>query len=115
MAPNLHEACTIAETEDVSMAGKILVEMSGSPTLITRGAEGMTLFGAGDPCHLDAQAANVVDVSGAGDTVVTTAALALAAGATLFEAITVANAAAAVAVSKPGTATVTQEELLSFL
>jgi len=63
--------------------------------------------------HLAAAAREVADVTGAGDTVIATLALALAAGADVVEAATLANAAAGVTVSKFGPSSVTPEELIN--
>ncbi len=77
---------------------------------------GMLLAGrAGAPVHVPARAREVFDVSGAGDTVIATAALALMSGATIQEAAILANAAAGVVVAKIGTATCSPEELLKAL
>jgi len=75
----------------------------------------MTLFGqAGRPLWVPAMARQVYDVSGAGDTVMSTLTLALAAGAPIERAVTLANVAAGVVVEKLGTATATPEEILKF-
>src|ERR1700754_330716 len=80
--------------------------------LVTQSEHGMTLVTReGGSIHVPALPAKVRDVSGAGDTVVAALALSLAAGADWEAALRVANAAAAVAVSKKGTATVTATEL----
>ncbi|WP_295389024.1 bifunctional D-glycero-beta-D-manno-heptose-7-phosphate kinase/D-glycero-beta-D-manno-heptose 1-phosphate adenylyltransferase HldE [uncultured Thiodictyon sp.] len=80
--------------------------------LITRGEQGMTLLWEGQPpLHLPTRAREVYDVTGAGDTVVATLALALAAGAPPPEAVRLANAAAGIVVGKLGTATTTVAEL----
>jgi D-beta-D-heptose 7-phosphate kinase/D-beta-D-heptose 1-phosphate adenosyltransferase len=80
--------------------------------LATRSAEGMTLVMKGEaPRHFKAEAREVFDVSGAGDTVVATLALALAAGANPYEAAHLANIAAGIVVGKSGTATLSAEEL----
>ena len=85
--------------------------------LITRGERGMTLCrrGGEPPLHVAAETHRVFDVTGAGDTVVATLAAALAAGAPLADAVRLANAAAGVAVTKPGTATVSPAELKQAL
>ena len=101
------------EPFDVERAARALCEqLPGTSLLVTRGAEGMTLYrdGAG-ALQIAAHARTVYDVTGAGDTVVAALALALAAGAPLEQAALLANAAAGVAVSKIGTATVSQDEL----
>ena len=80
--------------------------------LVTKSEHGMTLVPRdGDPVHVPAHPVKVRDVSGAGDTVVAALALALAAGADWETVLRIANAAAAVAVSKKGTAIVTTSEL----
>lgn len=80
--------------------------------LITRGEHGITLLQRGEPPrHLPAHAKEVYDVTGAGDTVISTLAAALAAGAPLEDATALANLAAGIVVGKLGTATVTLEEL----
>src|SRR5206468_12584541 len=83
--------------------------------LITRGEHGMWLSGAAAEGSIPAVAREVSDVTGAGDTVVATLALALASGATLAEAAVLANHAAGVVVGKFGPATVTPDELLASL
>ena len=81
--------------------------------LITRGEQGMTLVRPGEPeLHLPAHAREVFDVTGAGDTVVSTLAVALAAGEALPAAVALANLAAGIVVGKLGTATVGFAELL---
>ncbi|MFT6734190.1 MAG: D-beta-D-heptose 7-phosphate kinase/D-beta-D-heptose 1-phosphate adenosyltransferase [Polaribacter sp.] len=80
--------------------------------LITRGEQGMTLLRPEQPeLHLPAVAREVFDVTGAGDTVISTLATSLAAGSSIENAVTYANAAAAVVVGKLGTATVGSHEL----
>jgi len=79
--------------------------------LITRGEHGMWLDHAGADGYLPASAREVADVTGAGDTVIATLALAIAAGATMPEAARLANEAAGIVVAKFGAATVTPAEL----
>lgn len=79
--------------------------------LLTRSEEGMSLFTDAGVSHVKAQAREVFDVSGAGDTVIGTLAVALAAGWTLERAMALANRAGGIVVGKLGTATVTSEEL----
>jgi bifunctional ADP-heptose synthase (sugar kinase/adenylyltransferase) len=71
----------------------------------------MTLFDAQGPIHVSAQAREVFDVTGAGDTVIATMAALVAAGFSMREALPFANRAAGVVVGKFGTATVSYEEL----
>jgi len=79
--------------------------------LVTRSEEGMTLFDAGGELHVSAQAREVFDVTGAGDTVIATLAAMVAAGLPLRDAVPVANKAGGIVVGKFGTATVSYEEL----
>jgi D-beta-D-heptose 7-phosphate kinase/D-beta-D-heptose 1-phosphate adenosyltransferase len=102
--------------EDVDRAAADLGALLGPDTavLITRGAQGMSLFEPGrGPVHVPAQAREVYDVTGAGDTVAATMALALASGLPLATACRLASLAAAVVVAKVGTATCTLEELIA--
>ncbi len=75
----------------------------------------MTLFRADEVIHEAAQAREVYDVSGAGDTVIATLAMLLAAGAAWDEAARIANLAAGIVVGKLGTAVVSRQELQSVL
>jgi rfaE bifunctional protein kinase chain/domain len=79
--------------------------------LLTRSEEGMSLFTDQGVSHVRAQAREVFDVSGAGDTVIATLAVALAAQWPLDRAMALANRAGGIVVGKLGTATVTSEEL----
>jgi rfaE bifunctional protein kinase chain/domain len=83
--------------------------------LLTRSEEGMTLFSADGVLHQPAQAREVFDVSGAGDTVIAALAVARAGGADWNESIRAANLAAGIVVGKLGTAIVTREELAALL
>ncbi len=90
----------------------MLAELDLDALLITRGEHGMTLLRAGHPeLHLPAQAREVFDVTGAGDTVISTLASALAAGEDLPNAVALSNLAASLVVAKLGTATVSTPEL----
>lgn len=102
---------------EIIAAARALIDRCGLDTiLVTRSQEGMTLVPRdGEPRHLPAQAREVYDVSGAGDTVVATVAAALACGADLEEAARLANVAAGIVVGKVGTAAVAVEELLHTL
>lgn len=84
--------------------------------LVTRGDKGMALFEKNnEPFSIPALASEVFDVSGAGDTVLSVASLALSSGASLREAVVLSNFAAAVVVKKVGTATVSQSEILEII
>ncbi|WP_346353563.1 bifunctional heptose 7-phosphate kinase/heptose 1-phosphate adenyltransferase [Azotosporobacter soli] len=98
----------------VERAGKdLLAKLQGEAVLITRGPEGMSLFlKDGAVHHIPVtNRSEVFDVSGAGDTVVATMALAFAAGASMLEAAVLANYAAGIVVRKLGTATTNPAEL----
>jgi len=95
-------------------AGKTILEkLDAKAVLISRGPDGMTLFEkTGTVTHIPVtNKSEVYDVTGAGDTVVATMILALAAGASYENAARLSNFAAGIVVKKPGTATTTQEEL----
>ncbi len=81
--------------------------------LLTRGEEGMTLFTKGRSKTIQAQAREVFDVTGAGDTVIAALAVMLAAGANLEAAVRLANRAAGIVVGKLGTAAATHAELFA--
>lgn len=81
--------------------------------LVTRSEEGMSLFTAQGDLHVKAQAREVFDVTGAGDTVIATLATMVAAGLDLKDAVPIANKAGGIVVGKFGTATVSYEELFA--
>lgn len=102
----------ISTNEDARKAATALRQRIGvENVLITRGEHGMWLDHAGQDGYLPASAREVADVTGAGDTVIATLALAIAAGADMFEAARLANEAASIVVGKFGAATVRPEEL----
>lgn len=107
----------VETSADITAAARdILVQCGIENALVTRSHEGMSLVGQTDTSvHLPAQAREVFDVSGAGDTVVATLAAALAAGMDLESAAALANTAAGVVVGKAGTAVVHTSDLLHAL
>jgi D-beta-D-heptose 7-phosphate kinase/D-beta-D-heptose 1-phosphate adenosyltransferase len=117
VTPNHHEAesvthMRIRSTDDAREAARRFKERVGCEcVLITRGEHGMWLLAREGETNLPAEAREVADVTGAGDTVISALALGLAAGATLAEAASLANRAAGIVVGKFGPATVTVEEL----
>jgi D-beta-D-heptose 7-phosphate kinase/D-beta-D-heptose 1-phosphate adenosyltransferase len=120
ITPNLHEleaaAHGVLPFEVERAAAKVLGEIAGAALLVTRSAEGMTLFRPDQaPFHVAALAKEVFDVTGAGDTVVAMIALALAARVAIEHAIELASVAAAISVSKRGTSTVSPAELLTAI
>lgn len=124
ITPNHHEAqrasgMEISDDNDLKQVGATLLnKYDFQALLITRGEEGMSLFERGpriSHTHFSAQAKEIYDVTGAGDTVIGVLALSLAARANLQEATCLANQAAGIVVGKVGTATVSQEELIRVL
>ncbi|KEQ19510.1 bifunctional D-glycero-beta-D-manno-heptose-7-phosphate kinase/D-glycero-beta-D-manno-heptose 1-phosphate adenylyltransferase HldE [Endozoicomonas numazuensis] len=117
ITPNLHEFETVVgpckdEQELVTKGHALLEELELEALLITRSEHGMTLIRRDEQeVHLPARAREVFDVTGAGDTVISTLATALAAGAELPKAAALANIAAGIVVAKLGTATVSMPEL----
>jgi len=118
VTPNHHEAAAATQLrirddqESAAAAKEFRARARCESVLITRGEQGMWLSAPAVDRAIPSAALEVSDVTGAGDTVVATLALALASGATLLEAALLANHAAGVVVSKFGPATVTPEELL---
>lgn len=99
------------EAELCNRAQSLRTSLQLAALLLTRSEEGMSLFDAGGVRHFAAQAREVFDVSGAGDTVIAVIAALLASGVGLGHAVSVANRAAGLAVSKLGTATISFDEL----
>lgn len=103
------------DTEVAAAAARASSQFGGD-VLVTRSEKGMTLWRrGGDVLHVPTQAREVFDVSGAGDTALAALAVSLASGQPLESAVYFANAAAAVAVGKIGTAVVTRAELAAAL
>jgi len=115
----LHEATKMAvgSDDEVVAAARHLIATCGiGSVLVTRSQDGMTLVqGDGAVHHLPAEAREVFDVSGAGDTVVATLAAALASGSSLLEGAVLANVAAGIVVAKVGTAVAYADELVAVL
>ena len=103
----------LADKNLMIAAQRLLIELHPATLLITLGELGMLLCQRGQkPFHIPTVAQEVFDVSGAGDTVIATFTLAIAAGASPLEAAMLSNHAAGIVVGKIGTATTTPEELL---
>ena len=121
VTPNHHEAeiaanLRVRSEEDARGAARLFRDRAQCRNvLMTRGDQGMWLLADDVEGHLPAAAREVADVTGAGDTVIATLALALAAGATITEAARLANEAAGIVVAKFGPATVSAAELLKAL
>lgn len=102
------------DESDLQIKVQNLREQLGlTAVLLTRSEEGMTLFDAQGQLHVSAQAREVFDVTGAGDTVIATMAALVAAGMTMREALPLSNRAGGLVVGKFGTATVSYEELFT--
>ncbi|HET8871793.1 MAG TPA: PfkB family carbohydrate kinase, partial [Aquabacterium sp.] len=102
-----------SEADLLKKAEALRVKLNLQALLLTRSEEGMSLFEEGRVSHVQAQAREVADVTGAGDTVIATMALMLACGLSLEDAMHHANRAGGLVVEKFGTATVTYEELFA--
>jgi rfaE bifunctional protein kinase chain/domain len=99
------------EEQLTDKAQRLREELGLQALLLTRSEEGMSLYTADEIVHVPADAREVFDVSGAGDTVIATMAAMLGAGVPLAEALATANRAGGIVVGKLGTATVTRDEL----
>ena len=123
MTPNQPDAekmvgYSLDNPDNLERAGKELLMITGAKAiLITRGAQGMVLFQQEGPVvELPVfNKSEVFDVTGAGDTVAATMALALVTGSTYVEAMALGNLAAGIVVRKPGTAVTNQSQLLQNL
>jgi len=100
-----------SEEQLTAKAQQLRAELKLDALLLTRSEEGMTLYTDKGIFHMPADAREVFDVSGAGDTVIATMAAMLGAGVDWHEAVQTANRAGGIVVGKLGTATVTREEL----
>lgn len=99
------------DAELATKAHALREQLKLDSVLVTLSEAGMTLFDAQGHMHVDAQAREVFDVTGAGDTVIATLAALVAAGLSLRDAVPLANKAGGIVVGKFGTATVSYEEL----
>ena len=120
LTPNRSEFREVAgrwsdEADLARRAQKLRTELELDALMVTRSEEGMSLFTASETHHEHTRAREVFDVSGAGDTVIAVLALMVAAGASLHDAMRVANHAAGIVVGKLGTAVVHPEELAESL
>jgi len=117
LTPNLRETAIAARTvivDDKTLlaAGRnLLCQIKSQYLLVTRGRDGMTLFDKTGSTYIPAIPREVFDITGAGDTVIATLVLSLAAGADMKEAAAISNFAASVVVGKIATATCSREEL----
>lgn len=117
ITPNMSEFETVVgkcpdEGSIVERGLELIQQLNLEALLITRGENGMTLLRSGQaPLHLPARAREVFDVTGAGDTVISVLAAALAAGEDLAHAVALSNIAASIVVGKLGTAAISAPEL----
>jgi len=122
LTPNINETSggsgiKINDEKTLDKAGRAIIKkVKPDYLLITRGEAGMSLFYEGNKTlHLKARAKEVYDVTGAGDTVISTLAVAKSVGASIADACYIANAAASIAVSQLGTYAVGADELAALL
>jgi D-glycero-beta-D-manno-heptose-7-phosphate kinase len=116
LTPNLAELREVVgswlnEKDLAQRAQRLREALKLDALLLTRGEDGMTLYRRGRALHVKAQAREVSDVTGAGDTVIATLAVMLAAGEGVESAVRIANRAGGIKVGKFGTAVVTPAEL----
>jgi rfaE bifunctional protein kinase chain/domain len=118
ITPNKQELMQVvgewsSESDLKNRAHKLRTELGLDTLLLTRSEEGMSLFDAAGEVHVGAQALEVFDVTGAGDTVIATLAVLMASGLSVRDALPWANKAGGIVVGKFGTASVSFEELVS--
>lgn len=111
---------TDKDDDVVKAAHKMLNESGIKSAVVTRSKDGMTIIsknndGYDNPVHMRTQALEVFDVSGAGDTVITTLAAAIATGASLTDSAFLANLAGGVVVAKVGTASIYDTDLINII
>ncbi len=115
-----HNMPTDKDDDVVKAAHKMLNESGIKSAVVTRSKDGMTIIsknndGYDNPVHMRTQALEVFDVSGAGDTVITTLAAAIATGASLTDSAFLANLAGGVVVAKVGTASIYDTDLINII
>ena len=121
ITPNFKEFKNIINNQNISnkqislLAKKLLIKYKIDNLLITKGSDGMSLVSSEKTIDIPADAKEVFDVSGEGDTVIATIGFSLAHKIDLEESIKLANISAGIVVSKTGTATVTKEEIIEYL
>ncbi|HLX81892.1 MAG TPA: D-glycero-beta-D-manno-heptose-7-phosphate kinase [Burkholderiales bacterium] len=118
ITPNRKELADVvgswkSESDLERRVSRLRTQLGLDALLLTRGDEGMSLYSAKRPVHVKAEAREVFDVSGAGDTVIATLATMLASGVRLEQAMRIANRAGGIKVAKLGTAVVTRKELFT--
>ncbi|MBT7956746.1 MAG: D-glycero-beta-D-manno-heptose-7-phosphate kinase [Rhodospirillaceae bacterium] len=109
-------AMAVGDDDEISAAArKLISEHKINSVLATRSGDGMSLIGADSFEHFSAEAREIFDVSGAGDTVAATIAASLAAGVSLTDAVQLANTAAGIVVAKVGTAVAYASDIIEAL
>jgi len=118
LTPNQHEAgafCKVKIVDEktlIEVGNKMIEKLNCQSVLITQGKDGMTLFEKGkDPCHIPTKAKKVFDVSGAGDTVISTLCLGMSAALDLKTSAFISNFAAGIVCGEVGTSVVKAEDL----
>lgn len=116
LTPNRQELIQVvgswkSEEELTQKAQNLRESLDLEALLLTRSEEGMSLYQKNEVTHIPTIARDVFDVSGAGDTVITTLGVMLGAGASLIDAVKMANRAGGIVVGKFGTSTITRDEL----
>ena len=105
-----------SDQQAIAAAKELLRRLDCENVLLTRGEKGMTLFECdGSYAHIPTKARKVADVSGAGDTVISTLTVALASGATVKEAAAIANHAGGIVCGEVGVVTVDKEKLFNAI
>ncbi|MCI5049323.1 MAG: D-glycero-beta-D-manno-heptose-7-phosphate kinase [Rickettsiales bacterium] len=123
ISPNLNELAQASQKEAIKTDAEIVESAAAlikdnqlQHMLVTRGQDGMSMISAnGDVTHIQAQAKEVYDVSGAGDTVIATLACAHAVGVSIENAARIANIAAGIVVGRMGTATIHRTDIKTAL
>lgn len=121
ITPNVREASLasgtdIVDNNSMELAGTILLKQTHADGIVvTRGRDGSSIITESGVEHFSVKPVEIVDVTGAGDTVISTLALAVASGLKIQEAIQLANLAASLVVARFGAATVTIEEMVDSL
>lgn len=122
MTPNVTEACELldcdkpkTDADAESMAKDLVEKFDLDHVLLTRSGDGMTLFDGNSTLHLKSETQEVIDVSGAGDTVISVFAAGIAAGMSIEESAHFANVSGGVVVAKLGTACASWKEMQSAM
>lgn len=114
--PNAKEAMEMTGTKNLYKAGEKLIKFYKSDIVITRGDQGLTIFEKNGSIHdVPTKKIKIIDISGAGDTALATLSLGLLCDLNFSQAGVLTNKASGIVVQKPGTATLTSEELESSL